>query len=390
MCTQDEEERILAMERYHAGEQPKAIYTSLGHSKYWFFKWLKRYGSNDSNWFKDKSKRPLTSPYRTPQEIEKIVCLTRQHLHNQGTFCGAQAILWELQDQQVLPLPSESTVKRILRKHQLTNKRTGRYEPKGKNYPKFRVHKPNDLQQFDFVGPCYLRGPIRFYSLNVVDVASHRCALEAMTSRANVYRSVWDAWKRLGIPRFAQFDNALEFFGSHRHPRGMGQVIRLCLANGVQAVFIPIAEPWRNGVVEKFNDHWNHKFYSRVDMCTEEELHGESLEFETRHNHTWRYSCLAGKTPLAFLKTSGVKLRFPSSRKPKKLRKPTKGKYHVMRFIRSDLRLDIFGETFPLPAELKYEYIRATIDIKTETLTLYRDNTAVAQLPYQMDQSDSN
>ena len=300
MCTMDEQERIWAIERYHHGETPKAICTSLGHSRYWFYKWLRRYDSHNSQWFVDKSKRPLRSPYRTPREVEKIICMTRRHLYNQGTFCGAQAIRWQMEEQGILPLPSESTIKRILRKNDLTHKRTGRYEPKGKKYPKLPAQKPNDVQQFDFVGPCYLQGAFRFYSLNVVDVASHRCAVKAMTSRAEVYLSVWEAWKRLGIPRFAQFDNALEFLGSHRHPRGMGQVIRLCLANGVQAVFIPIAEPWRNGVVEKFNDHWNSMFYSRVEMSTEEELHGESLEFETRHNHTWRYSPLGGKTPLPF------------------------------------------------------------------------------------------
>ena len=164
----------------------------------------------------------------------------------------------------------------------------------------------------------------------------------------------------------------------------MGQVIRLCLAHGVQAVFIPIAEPWRNGVVEKFNDHWNRMFYSRVEMSTEEELYKESLEFETRHNHTWRYSPLGGMAPLVFLQARGTKLRFPRGRKPKQLNKPTKGKYHVMRFIRSNLRLDIFGEKFPMPTELKYEYVRATIDVKTETLNLYRDRIKVAELPYKL------
>lgn len=308
--------------------------------------------------------------------------MTRQHLYNQGTFCGAQAILWQMKDQGVHPLPSESTVKRILRKHDLTYKRTGRYEPKGRPYPKLPASQPNDVHQFDFVGPCYLQGGLRFYSLNAVDVVSHRCAIKALTRKAEVYVSVWEAWKRLGIPRFAQFDNALEFIGSHKYPRGMGQVIRLCLAHGVQAVFIPIAEPWRNGVVEKFNDHWHHLFYSRVEMNTERALRGESLEFETRHNHTWRYTPLGGKTPLAFLKASGTKLRFPHGRKPKALTKPTQGKYHVIRFIRSDLRLDIFGETFPMPAELKYEYIRATIDVKSETLTLYKDHKKVLKLPY--------
>jgi putative transposase len=384
MRTQDELDRILAMERYHGGEKPKAIYTSLGHSRYWFYKWLKRYDINESQWFTDKSKRPLTSPYRTPEEVENIVCLTRRHLYNQRTFCGAQAIGWQLEEDGVLPLPSESTIKRILRKNDLTDKRTGRYKPKGKKYPKLPDKKPNDVQQFDFVGPCYLEGAFRFYSLNVIDAISRRCAVEAMTHKADVYLSVWDVWKRLGIPRFAQFDNAMEFYGSPKHPRGMGQVIRLCLANNVQAVFIPMREPWRNGTVEKFNDHWSGMFYSRVQMKNETELKGESLEFETRHNHTWRYSPLGGKTPLAFLEESQTTLRFPAGQISRKLNKPKKGKYHVMRFIRSNLCLDIFGEKFPMPAELKYEYVRATIDVRTETLNLHSDNVKVAEIPYKL------
>ena len=40
------------------------------------------------------------------------------------------------------------------------------------------------------------------------------------------------------------------------HPAGLGPLIRLCLAMGVEPWFIPPAEPWRNGIVEKFNDRW--------------------------------------------------------------------------------------------------------------------------------------
>ncbi|MCD6298325.1 MAG: transposase [Deltaproteobacteria bacterium] len=384
MCEKDESDRILAIERYYSGEKPKAIYTSLGHSKNWFFKWLKRYDADNPQWFRDDSRRPLTSPYRTPDEIEKIICMTRRHLYGQNTFCGPQAILWQMEEDGIAPLPSESTIKRILKKHELINKRTGRYEPKGKKYPSLSAINPNDVQQFDFVGPCYLEGAFRFYSLHGLDVASRRCAIAAMPTRKDVYLSVWDAWRRLGIPRFAQFDNALEFCGSRKHPRGMGQVIRLCLRYGVQAVFIPICEPWRNGHVEKFNDHWNKMFYSRVRMQTKKELEGESLEFETRHNLSWRYSPLDGKTPLGFLKEHGTKLKFPSGIRPEKLSKPAKGKYHVMRFVRSDLNLDIFGEKFQLPQELQYEYVQATINVASERLQVYHNKIQVAEFSYKM------
>jgi putative transposase len=37
------------------------------------------------------------------------------------------------------------------------------------------------------------------------------------------------------------------------------------------------------------------------------------------------------------------------------MKKPETGKYHLVRLIRSDLKLSIFGEIFPVPPELKLE-----------------------------------
>ena len=68
----------------------------------------------------------------------------------------------------------------------------------------------------------------------------------------------------MGIPENLQVDNEMAFFGSPAHPRGMGPLIRLCLLSGVHLWFIPPAEPWRNGVIEKFNDHYRQKFLAKV------------------------------------------------------------------------------------------------------------------------------
>jgi len=377
-----EHTRILAIERYLQGESAKSIYCSLGCSKAWFFKWLRRYRSNDSSWFTEYSKKPRVSPGRTAAGIEDSICRVRNTLRKQSLFCGAQAILWQLADEGINPLPSESTVKRVLKRHGLVDRKNEPYRPKGKKYPALVVKGINDVQQFDFVGPCYLRGSVRFYSLHAVDLASKRCAIEAKSHRKDVYLMIRNLWKRLGIPRFAQFDNALEFFGSRRYPRNMGQVIRLCLANGVQPVFIPVREPWRNGVVEQFNNYWNKMFFSRVTMATEQQLQEESMAFENRHNSTWRYSALHGKTPLGVLAENATQLRFPTGEIAHKLAKPREGKYHVIRFVRSDLMLDMFGEKFSLPGEVKYEYVKATVNVAQQMLKVYKDTTQIAEFGY--------
>jgi transposase InsO family protein len=381
-------QRAVAVQRYLAGESPQSICTSLGKTKPWLYKWVSRYTPRDPAWCDDQSRRPLFSPYRTSAEIEKIVEMVRLSLYNKGHFCGKQAIKWEMIDMEVQPLPSLSTIGRILRHRDLTHRRTGRYEPKGKKYPELPALSPNQTHQVDLVGPCYLTGPIRFYSLHAVDAAINRCGIEPMPSRAaqKILDAVYAVWLRMGIPENLQADNELAFFGSPAHPRGMGPLIRLCLRYGVNLWFIPPSEPWWNGVVEKFNDHYQQKFLAKVTMTSMARLRQESLAFEHRHNSNYRYSKIQGKTPLQALAGFEKKLIFPSKSDPPRhpLDKPEEGCYHLVRFIRTDCRLNIFGEIFPAPPETQYEYVVATIDVKEQSLKLFLDTIQVEQFKYQL------
>jgi putative transposase len=381
-------QRASAVHRYRAGESPQSICASLGKTKPWLYKWVARHAPDDPAWCEDQSRRPLSSPCRTPAEIEKIVELVRLDLYNHDLFCGNQAVQWKLIDMEVQPVPSLSTIGRILRRRELTHRRTGRYTPKGKKYPALPALLPNQTHQVDMVGPCYLTGPIKFYSLHTVDTAINRCGIEPMPSRAaqSVLDAVYAIWLRMGIPENLQVDNELAFYGSPTHPRGMGSLIRLCLAFGVKLWFIPPSEPWWNGVVEKFNDHYQQKFLDKVTMSSMPQLRRESLAFEHRHNSTYRYSKIKGKTPLKALADMETKLIFPSKsavpRHP--LDKPEEGCYHLVRFIRSNCRLNIFGEMFKAPPETQYEYVVATVDVKDQTLKLFLDTIQVDEYKYQL------
>jgi transposase InsO family protein len=382
------QQRLKAVQWFFDGEDPKDICASLGRSRSWLYKWVARYAPGSSQWVEDQSRRPLSSPYRTLAEIEKIVEMVRLNLYNKGDFCGNQAIQWEMIDMEVQPVPSLSTIGRILRRRELTHRRTGRYIPKGKKYPELPGLLPNQTHQVDLVGPCYLTGPIRFYSLNAVDTAINRCGIEPMPSKAaqSVLDAVYALWLRLGIPENLQVDNELAFYGSPTHPRGMGPLIRLCLHYGVHLWFIPLSEPWWNGVVEKFNDHYQQRFLDKVAMSSMSQLRQESLAFEHRHNSTYRYSKIKGKTPLKALADMEKKLIFPSKSHPPKhpLDKPEEGRYHLVRFIRSDCRLNIFGEMFSAPPETQYEYVVAIIDVKEQKLKLFLDTIQVEEYKYQM------
>ena len=388
MEEESKQQRILAVQRFKNGESPESICTSLGKSKAWLYKWIGRYLENDDSWNESRSRRPLAISNYTSAEIEEIVKIVRLNLYNQDLFCGAQAIHWELEELGVKALPSIRTINRILSRNELTHRRTGKYEAKGTTYPKLPSLLPNQTHQADLVGPCYLKGPVRFYSLNVVDTATVRCGLNPSLSKSgqSIIDGFWIIWTRMGMPDQIQIDNAMSFFGSPTHPRGMGPLIRLCLHNNIEPWFIPMAEPWRNGMIENFNDRYQQMFLGKIGMATERDLNDGSLAFEQRHNSRYRYSKLGGKTPLKALAASNTKLRFPSGDKAPRhrLKKPETGRYHLVRLIRSNLKLNIFGETFPVPPELKLEYVVATINVKEQKLKLFLDKTQVDEFDYKL------
>ncbi|MBU0484864.1 MAG: DDE-type integrase/transposase/recombinase [Proteobacteria bacterium] len=380
--------RIHAVERFKNGESPETICASLGKSRTWLYKWIRRYREHDNSWNRSQSRCPHSIQCRTPSEIEEIVKMIRLNLYNQGLFCGAQAILWELEDLGVKPLPSNRTVNRILNRNGLTHRRTGKYEAKGIAYPGLSSLIPNQTHQADLVGPCYLKGPIRFYSLNIIDTATVRCGLHPALSKSGqaIIDGLWLIWKRMGIPNHIQIDNAMSFFGSPTHPRGMGPLIRLCLHNGVEPWFIPMSEPWRNGMIESFNDRYQQMFLAKQVMLSMSDLETSSLGFEQRHNSKYRYSKIGGKTPLRALAASATKLRFPENGAPPRhrLNKPITGRYHLVRLIRRDTKINIFGELFRVPPELMYEYVVATIDVKDQKLQLFLGKSQVEEFDYKL------
>ena len=385
MDEREEWRRRRAVERHLRGEKARTICVSLGRTDRWLYKWLERFHEGDPEWHRGHSRKPIQIASRTSEEIEEMVKYVRLELYNRDEFCGAQAIRWRLEDEKVQPLPSLRTINRLLARDGLTHRRTGHYEAKGKRYPALDASHPGWVHQSDFVGPCYLRGPLRFYSLNTIDIATGRCGAEpVLRGKDTVVDGLWATWLRLGLPKHLQVDNEAVFYGSHKHPRGMGKVIRLCLPLGIEPCFIPLAEPWRNGVVEKFNHHWRQKFLNKVVMECEDDLKRESLAFEQRHNQRYRYSKLNGKTPIEALAAAKKPLRFPVEERPPELplSKPETGYYHVVRLIRSDALFNLFGETFPVPPETVYEYVWATVDVSHQRLCLYLDGAPIDEREY--------
>ena len=119
----EQELRKQAIERYLNNEKPKSIYTDLSRSKYWFFKWLKRYQSGDPDWYKDKSRVPCRQPTALSKVDQQRIISVRQRLESQKfAQIGASAIKWEL-NKAGCPFPSDRTINRVLKREGFIKKK---------------------------------------------------------------------------------------------------------------------------------------------------------------------------------------------------------------------------------------------------------------------------
>jgi putative transposase len=371
--------RAQAVTRYLAGESATEICRSLNKSRQWLYKWLHRQDELST----DSTTNRVHN--RTPVEIEEAVINARKKLQNtKYAQIGVNAINRELYTQGLSPLPP-ATINRIIRRAGLLRKKTP-YTPKGKAYPKLEAVYANNIHQADLIGPRFIKGDGRFYSLNVMDVATHRIKLNPSRRKddESVAEGLIQTWKKLGVPDFLQMDNELSFRGSNRYPHSLGLVLRLSLLLKIQPVFIPQGEPWRNGEIESFQDTFDKAFFRSQRFYSFKELCLEAPKFEDYHNENYIYSCLKGKTPNKALQQDsiGIVLLPESFILPKEMIPIEDGYIHFYRFIRSDRKLVIFGENFTVPKDLVYEYVIATICTDIHTLQVRHDDQLVEAYEY--------
>jgi len=289
--------------------------------------------------------------------------------------------VYKRQEQQGVESPPLATINKILKRNNLIRK-SPKYVSKNVDYPSLEITKSNHLHQFDVVGPQYLKTDGRFYSANIIDAYDRRCSVNPTRrqTRIDITGALIRSWQTLGIPVYLQMDNILPARGSNRYPHSFGLVIRLCLKLGIQPLFIPIKEPWRNGIIERFQDVFDKMFFRAQFFKSFAHLFQQSRGFEMLHNHNHRYSTLGGISPMQ--KCSGnLNLLSSDFRLPEKIG-ISPGYIHIIRFIRSNRVLDIFGEKFAMPVEVEYEYVWVTIDTAKEVLSIYHDSKLIEEKKY--------
>jgi transposase InsO family protein len=378
------ESRKQAISQYHAGAKISQIVRTLNKSRQWFYFWLKRYETYNGTgeWYKGYSKAPRSKPLKISDDIEQQVITARASLQQRRyAQTGAIAIQYEMYRQGLSP-PPVWTINRILSRHGLNNKPTSSYRKSDKDYPKLFIH----THQMDLVGPRYIKGDGRYFTLNIIDTTCHSCFVRPVRAKstAEVVKALAAFWNSHGLPDALQMDNELAFRGSNRHPRSFGAVVRLALALQVAPVFIPIAEPWRNGMIEKFNHTMDKRFLKAVMFKSFDHLCQEAVKFVNFHNDNHRYSSQGQKTPIEMRAKLPQPYRYDNSFDLNKKIPMESGIVYFIRFIRGDAVLKLNTESFKVKDVLKYSYVVAEANIDRQNLIIRQDGEIVQTIPYSM------
>ena len=107
--------RQLAVQRYLDGDRIETICREMGCAKSWLSKWKKRYQATEPPWAQEHSRRPETTPTKTPEGIEATIIQLRQTLSPDGAeTVSARVIQDHLSHHPIASIPSLRTIYHIL------------------------------------------------------------------------------------------------------------------------------------------------------------------------------------------------------------------------------------------------------------------------------------
>ena len=367
--------RRQAIRLWVQGVKSKNILEKAQRSRVWLGKWRKRFEQDGVQGLHSQSRRPHTTPQAYPPRIVHLIIRTRRRLVKQAVgLSGPRAIRRELHKVVGPATPSLTTIKRVLQTHHLIA------TPTSPAYcPKPRLTVTGTLHALDWT--CrYLEGGPKVYAFHTLNLRTRACSQTIATDKSTdtVIHHCLTTWKILGIPQFLQLDNDAAFCGGYKAPRIFGQFVRLCLSLGIELIFLPVAEPQRNGEVEEFNGLWGGSaFWERHRFASVKQVERTSLTFIRWYLTDYTPPALAGVTPEQAQRRE--RRRRLTASQIAHLPDPlpiTAGRLHFVRQVKPDGTISILNEPWKVSKRLAGHYVWATITTHCRRLDIWYQRSA--------------
>ena len=172
-------------QRYHAvmevvsGAPVTEVARRYGVSRQALHGWLARYESDGLSGLADHSHRPRYQPRQLDADIEALIC----QLRGAHPRWGPRRLLFELGKAGVRPLPSRSTVYRVLVRHGLVPARTRKR--RRQDYQRWQRGAPMQLWQLDVTGSVFLADGTELKLISGIDDCSRFCVIATVVRRGH-------------------------------------------------------------------------------------------------------------------------------------------------------------------------------------------------------------
>lgn len=344
------------------GTPHKLILQKVQRSRAWLSKWQNRFDQYGVAGLRSHSRQPHHSPSACPPPLVRLIVQTRRRLVQQTVgLIGPRAIQRELRKLRLgKRLPSLATIKRVLHTQHLVGTAT---EARRAYFPKPLTTVAGILHALDWTCRYLERGP-KVYAFHTLNLRTRACVqtIAGDKSGQTVRKHCLMSWQSLGIPQFLQLDNDAAFCGGYKGARVCGHFIRLCLFLGIELIFLPMAEPERNGEVEKLNGLWGQAFWERRRFTSLAHVERASPAFVQWYMTEYAPPLLGDRTPSQAQR--GEPKQRLSATQVRHLPEPlpiTAGRIHFIRQVKPDGTIAVFNETWEVSQRLAGQYVWATI-----------------------------
>jgi len=375
-------ERKTAIFQLKQGKKAKEIAEMLNHSVAWVYKWQKRYEEDGWVGLKDQSRAPKEHGRQLSPSIRQAIRDVRLALEVEaelGTglkYIGGMAVRTKLKQNGILPLPSISSIERVLSDSGLTQKKS-LLSKSNVTYPRLRPNKPHQLYQVDIV-PHYLQGGQHISCFNAIDIVSRYPVGQSFARKRaeDAAKFLIYVWQEMGIPRFTQVDNESCFSGGFTHEYVLGQVVRLALHIGTELLFSPVYHPQSNGFIERFHQDYNLHVWDDTYLDNIMAVNLQSSRFFSLYQSRQCHGQLQGQSPeFIHYQISPRKLDaafvYPAPRIPLRA-----GRIHFMRRVSADGIVRVLNADWVIPKSDMTKGVWVTIDLQVKKSVLSVFNAA--------------
>jgi len=307
----------------------------------------------------DRPRAPHTTQ-RTSEAMEARVLSVRQWLRDESALgeYGARAIYEALRAQRTTPLLSVRTIGRILDRCGALDGRRRIRRPApfpGWYLPDVAMRRA-ELDSVDAIEDLTIVGGVQVDILTCVSLhGGLPGAWPGPTLTTNrLIEGLITHWDAVGLPTYAQFDNAPYFTGAQRYHNVLGRLVRVCLGLNVVPVFVPPHESGFQAAIESFNGRWQAKVWHRFFHTSMQALCRRSDRYIAAYRHR-----LAPR-----LETAPHRRRLPTRWRPAQGPVP-RGRIVYVR--RTDERgsVEVLGRRFNLSTTWPHRLVRCEVALST-------------------------